>query len=384
MRLLLHETLTGEFVTEVPFTKVSASSGVGRADTVTVEVPGYTDFPIWQYLIPRKYTLTPVFEDGYCPAAAVAGMPEAETDKDGINKVTLQGQGIESVFERIPVLPAPFWPLINSNTGRPIVTRDTMLSGFDYGTIMKRLYQQALGHFGMPTHLRFEADRAGTRQKTFIATDGKPVQEAVNDVSNLLGGVEWDWKPTVDTRDNLTIDLVTADDTIQELIVGITYQWNSSGNDPDIGPITITVSPEFFCSTAIFMGGKGGTDGAGTDGNRVLASRALNSEIVDKGVPAHFVWDTSHSSVSDQSTLDGWAARRALEGGAPVQYWKFKVRASSAPGLRHGMMVDLLIEDHWFIPDGVYSRRVVEISWSTETYSDPEWFDVVVAGELAW
>ena len=68
-----------------------------------------------------------------------------------------------------------------------------------------------------------------------------------------------------------------------------------------------------MCSTAVFTGGK--------DDDRVMVARATSDTLINAGIPLTEVWDSSHSSVSKQATLDAWAQRRHAEGQSPVQYW---------------------------------------------------------------
>lgn len=371
MRALIHETLTGEPVTELEISSASWSSGICRADDVSVTSPGYTGRSLYQFMVPRKFTLTLLEDDYRVRGAGLLGIPEGGSDDDGLHRVVFPGRGIESYFERRHVLPYPYWPLVDAN-GYPLLSRDTRITGVEYGTMMKRLYQQALTHPGAELPVIWEADRSGTRQKEWSAVDGKPVQEAVEDISELLGGVEWDWVPTVDQADRLTFSLVTGTDANPELSSAFWHTWQAGGESPDIRGLNVKISPEFMASTAIFTGGK--------EDDRVMVARATSLDLIIAGVPPIEAWDSSHSSVSNQSTLDGWAGKRIAEGQAPVQYWSFDVRADRAHGLRHGDWCTVEVHDHWLVPDGSYARRVVEVSGS----EDASWLSVTVAGELSW
>lgn len=371
MRALIHEVLTGEPITELEFSAASWATGVCRADSVSVTAPAYTGIDLRQYMVPRKFCVTVMEDDGRVRGAGMLSVPEATTDDDGLHHVVFPGKGIESYFERRHVLPHPYWPLIDAG-GYPIKAMDTRIEGVEYGTMMKRLYAQALSHPGASLPVEFEPDRAGTRQKEWRAVDGKPVQEAVEEVSNLLGGVEWDWVATVDGSDRLSFSLVTGHDGSPEIFSSYEHSWQGGGSDPDIRGLSAKVSPEFMASTAIFTGGK--------DEDRVMVARATSNALLDAGVPPIEVWDSSHSSVSEQQTLDGWAGKRLLEGGAPIEYWEFQVRSDRAWGLRHGDFVSIDMYGHWLVPDGSHRRRVVEVSGDAES----AWLGVTVAGERSW
>lgn len=371
MRALLHETISGEPVTELEISDVKWSTGICRADEVSVTVPGYTGRSLYQWMVPRKFMVTVLEDDGRVRASGMLGIPEGTTDDDGLDHVVFPGRGVESYFDRRFVLPYPYWPLVDAK-GYPIASRDTRIEGVEYGTMMKHLYAQALTHQGAILPVVWEDDRRGTRQKEWAAVDGKPVQEAVEDISNLLGGVEWDWVPVLDDSERLTLALVTGTDAEMEVTSAFWHTWQAGGEVPDVRGLSVKVSPEFMTSTAIFTGGK--------EDDRVLVARATSLDLVVAGLPLTEIWDSSHSSVSQQATLDGWAGKQVEEGQAPVQYWSFEVRADRAHGLRHGDWCTVEIADHWLVPDGSYARRVVEVSGS----ADSEWLGVTVAGELSW
>lgn len=371
MRAILHETMTGEYVTELDIEAASWSTGVCERDTVSVTVPGYTGRQMLPLMIPRKYTLSLSDDDRQVAGAGVVTFPEANDGDNGLQTVVFPGAGIESVFDRVPILPANYWPLIDV-AGYPVAARDTRIVDVDYGTMMKRLYQRALEHPGLALPVEFMPDRSGTREKGWTAVDGKSVQSAVEDIADLLGGVEWDWVPVLDDNDRLTWSLVTATDAQQEITSAFWHTWQTGGTEPDVRKLGVRVSPENMHSTAIFTGGK--------DDDRVMVARAQTVEQLNQGIPASFLWDSSHSTVSDQATLDGWARAAAADGAAPIQYWSFEVRKERAAGLRKGDWCTLEAFEHWLVPDGSYPRRVLSVSGSV----DSDWLQVVVAGEVTW
>lgn len=371
MRALLHETMSGEPVTELRFAEASWSSGVCRSDEVSATLPGNLGRELYHYRVPRKFTVTIAEDDGRVRGAGVLSLPSAKTDRDGKHQLVFPGVGIESIFERRYVLPPNYWPIVDSG-GFPIPARDTRYVGVEYGTMMKRLYAQAVSHPGGQLPVVWEPDRAGAHEKSWAASDGKGVQEAVEDISQLAEGVEWDWVPHLDENDRLTWSLITGTDAEPELASSYVHTWQAGGTDPGIRNLEDKISPEFMCQTAIFAGGK--------EADGIMLARATGSDLIDAGIPLSEIWDTSHSSVSRQETLNGWAQKRLSEGSTPTAYWSFDVRSDRAIALRHGDWCDIDVYKHWSIPDGSYRRRIVEVSGST----DPEWLSVVAAGALTW
>ncbi len=373
MRVLLHETRTGEPLAELPAAEFSWSTGVCRPDEITVAFPGYVESVrgIRNLVVPRKTAVSVVREDGVCLAAGVVGIPATTNADDGVPQLEIPARGIETLFEKRIVLPYPYGSLIDA-AGFPDPRYDTRLTGLDYGSMMRALYLQAIAHPGGGIPLSVEPPRGGTRERTWNAVDGKSVQEAVEEISQLDGGVEWDWVPRVDGNDALSWALVTAPENEPELASPFAHDWFAGGSDPAIRGLTEKVSPEFMCSTVFFTGGK--------NDDRVLISRKQNPALIAAGFPLTEIWDSSHSTVSDQRILDGWAEGAISDGSAPVQLWNFDVRADRAAGLRHGDWCAIDVRDHFWIPDGLHQRRVVEVSGT----QDENWLGVAVAGMQGW
>ena len=373
MRAILHDVITGEPLRELQVTKLDWSTGVCRPDEVTATIPGYTSDSagLRNLIVPRKHAISVVRDDWVCIAAGIIGRPRATAADDGTPAIEVPCRGIESVFERRVVLPYPYGPLVDAG-GYPDARYDTRIDGVDYGTMMQRLYQQAMAHPGGAFPVAWEAARPGTREKIWAAVDGKGVQDAVEDISQLLGGVEWDWAPCVDELDRLSWALITGTDALQEITSAYWHDWTSGGESPALRGLTESTSPEFMASTAFFTGGK--------DDDRVLVSRQHDQTLIAAGFPLAEIWDSSHSTVSEQATLDGWAKGALADGQAPVQFWEAEVRADRAAGLRHGDWCTIEVLDHWWIPDGIYERRIVEVSGDAES----EWLGITIAGMQGW
>lgn len=373
MRVLVHDTVTGRFVTELQYVDYSYSTAVRTEDSVTVQVPGYTaeSRGLAGVLTPRKMSISVSDEDRKVMAAGVLGVPEFASDDDDMNKIAVPSRGIESLYEKRFVLPYPYGRLVDANN-RPVSQYNTTFRNVDYGTMIKKLYEQAMSHPNGGVRHTFEPDRPGSREKAWSAIEGKPVQDAVEDISDLLGGVEWDWVPTLDEEDNLTWNLVTGRDDQPEIISEYLHTWQLGGRRPDLKGWKGKTSPEFMTSSTFFTGGK--------DEDEVMVAQHHDPTLLNAGFPLTEEWDSSHSSVSVQATLEDWSESRLAQGQAPIQYWSFDLRRSSARGLRHGDLCEIEARNHWALPDGTYTRRVMEVSGSSKS----EWLSIVVAGEMEW
>lgn len=101
-----------------------------------------------------------------------------------------------------------------------------------------------------------------------------------------------------------------------------------------------------------------------------LYGYATNASLIAAGWPLVDLVDSSHTSASVQSTLDGWAlADIALAATAPEQ-WKGTVLADTDPRVgeyQPGHFVTYNIQDHHWIPNGMYTRRLLSVGRSSGT-----------------
>lgn len=370
MRALLFETRTGEFLDELELLSWQYSTGILAADKVTVSVPAYTErahsTAMRELLLARRHSVALVDDANRSaievPAAGSIESVDAEQDDDGRNRWELVCFGPERVLSRAArVRKFPGWPLIDSE-GLPTGAHDLTLAGLEYGTIMKRLVQEAMKFPGGSLPIDFEADRLGTRQRTYEAIDGKELVEALDDLADLQGGVEYDFQPKLTASGDVRFHFATGTDADRIVAGPRVHSWSIGGRLQQIRGWRRQLTAGTAATDAVFTGGK-------TD-DRVLMARASSSALIDSGWPRVEVWDASHSSVSEQSTLQSWADS-AL--GAGSERVSFQIRHTAAPGLRHGDLVELSARGHWDMPDGETDWRVLSVERKSDA---PDWLDI--------
>lgn len=366
MRALVVETRTGKYVAEIETSSWSYDTGVLAQDKITLEVPAYTrrsrSMDMRDLLTPRKHSIALV-DDSVAgqrrvPAAGSIEELSAGQDDDGKDRWSLTCYGPERVISsgaKIRLFPG--WPLVHPTTGLPTGTFDVSFSGIEYGTMMKRLVVESMKFPGGALPIDFEADRAGTRVNNYAAIDGKDVMDAIDDLADLIGGVEYDFQPSILPEDSIRYLLVTGTDSVR-VVVGPAsgHLWNLGGEQQDIRGWERRVNPGSVVTDAMFTGGK--------DDDSVLVARASSSELIDDGWPRAELWDSSHSSVSEQETLQGWADG-AL--GGVTETAKLEVRNSVARLARHGDFVVLDSQGHWDMPDGETWWRILSVGRKSDS-----------------
>ena len=372
MRALVVETRTGDYVGEVQMSSWSYDTGILAQDKVTLEIPAYTrrarTTDMRDLLTPRKHSIALV-DDSVAgqrrvPAAGSIEELQAGQDDDGKDRWSLTCYGPERAVQMgAKVRLFPGWPLVHPTTGLPTTEFDVSFSGIEYGTMMKRLLVEAMKFPGGQLPIEFEPDRAGTRVKNYAAIDGKNVLEAIDDLADLIGGVEYDFQPSILDDDTLRYRMVTGTDAVG-MVVGPAsgHLWNLGGEQQDVRGWERRVNPGSVVTDAMFTGGK--------EDDRVMIARASSSELIDQGWPRAELWDSSHSSVSEQDALQGWAD--AALGGV-TETAKLEVRNSVARLLRHGDVVALDAQGHWDMPDGETWWRVLSVGRKSDS---ADWLQV--------
>lgn len=368
MRAVLFETRTGKPVVDLERSAWEYDTGILAADKTVVTVPAYTPrastMDLGELLTPFKYSVALVDESvegaRWVPAAGPISARVPEDDEDGRPTFKLTGRGVETLLGVRHVRKYPGWPLLTA--GKPNGTYDMSFKNLSLGTIIKKLVEETEKYPGGALPIVFEPDRGGIHERLYEAVDGKPVLDAIDDIADLDNGVEYDFQPLIDEFDQVTYRLVTGTDAQKVIVGNDSLTWNLGGAATDIRGWSPNDRLSEVATDAIFHGGKGE--------DNVLFARASDSTLVDDGWPRIEVWDSSHSTVSVQATLQAWANRRV---GGVYQRPSFEVRADRAHGVRHGDVVEVASRGHWLVPDGVVTRRVLSVSRDSKS---PDWVGV--------
>lgn len=373
MRVLLFESRTGKPIRDLQRSAWSYDTGVLAPDVGEVTVPAYTPWArsldLRGELVGDKHSIALIDETVQGVKRVVAAGPivtaTPSEDSGGNNAYKVKFRGIERLLDWRQIRLFPGWPLIGGD-GKPTGTYDQTFENMAYGTIMKHLVMESENFPGGDLPIVYEADRAGIHERTaYAAVDGNPILEALDQLADLADGVEYDFQPQIDENDNITYRLVTGTDEDRIIASGVEPVWNLGGRSPDIQKFERIPDASPIITDTVFAGGK--------DDDRVLLAQAADHDPIDDGFPRMERWDSSHSTVAVQATLQSWADGGL--GGVPDRF-SFEVKADRAYGVRHGDLVMLAARGHWDLPDGEYLRRVLSIGRSS---SDPDWVQINLA-----
>ena len=370
MRALLFETVTGNPVLDLQVSDWSCDTGILAADALKVTVPARSawasSLDLRALLARDKHAVALVDESGegvsVVRAAGVIVTATPQEGEGGEHSYEVVCRGPERLLEWRQVRLFPGWPLLSAG-GLPTGTYDQALEGLSYGTIMKRLVSETEKFPGGALPIVYEADRGGVHERaSYLAVDGKQVLEALDQLADLDDGVEYDFQPQIDELDRVSWRLVTGSDTERVVYGETSWLWNIGGVQPDIRGYSREPAAAPLITDTVFTGGK-------DDDTLLLARGQLHGPLAE-GYPRMELWDSSHSTVSVQSTLQAWA--NGALGALPDQV-SFDVRASAAHLVRHGDFGVLAAQGHWDIADGDYDVRVLAVSRKA---SEADWVNI--------
>jgi hypothetical protein len=374
-RVIVGDLRTGRRWSDVPFLDVSWSSRLGTYDTVTVKVtladPDVVELDLRSSAAVGKSFIGVVEFDVFVAAGPVW---DQSWDADS-NVLTMSASGWETYFSHRVILPPraadqSAYPIILPTGTTPIVvgpddTReagdsnpavDTTITGYDWGSIASLLAQQALSWPGSPGIFVFPALVAGSRTRTYKASELKNVYDAMKELSSVENGPEirWETRWTADRKD-IEVLFRAGTNSNPRLTSPQTHRWDLSVEESPLSKLKVDVSGSNLAGQAWLNGGR--------SVNKALIRRGYNPTLVSEGY-ALFETVDSHPTASLQTTLDEYAAEIVRVGSKPTELWSFVVQDVD---LAVGDYGDLVAKKGAYIPAGVHPRRAVGLSGNSDT-----------------
>lgn len=328
-RYVIGDLRTGRKIQTVNVMKGPWSNQLNTAETVSVTVdlndPDMQALGLRASAAPAKSFL--VVEE----ADKVFGGPIWTRDYDrDARTLQLNAKGMASIFDHRLIIPllAKTLGVDQWTVPDPSDTTKTMpnpllastYTGLWLGTIAKRLVQQALAWTGGNLPIVFQDDETGTHEDTVNGVDFKILGEKLRDITNLDGGPDINFIAER-TPDQLGFQWLMQTGTAEQPQVAaeqITL-WNVTAPKSPVSNLHVVEDASRMAGLAWEVGGR--------QADTVLVARAEDDTLTDAGYPLMELVDSSHSSVSDQSTLDAYAAELLLQGQIPSEQWTFDVEA---------------------------------------------------------
>ncbi|PRB01745.1 hypothetical protein [Microbacterium sp. MYb64] len=337
LRWFIADLLTGRDIADVQvMTSSTWSRSINKPERLTASLdmrdPATVALRPRQTMAPGRTVLACAIGD-----TILAGGPIWSHTYDRDQKVlTLDALGMWSYFDHRYVLPLAAASIDTTQfiipdpsaagKTKPNPAVGTYLTGLEYGTIAKRWVQQAQAWTGGNVPIVFEADRVGTRERNFEGSDFKNLGTVLAQLSQIEGGPDIRFMPQF-TPDMLGIQwaLQTGTDASPLLASATVFEWPMDVPRSPVSSLKVTADATRLATL--------GWATAGRSADTVLVSRSVDSTLTDLGYAAFESLDSSHSSVSEQGTLDGYAGESTTIGRSALELWSFDVEAARQPFL---------------------------------------------------
>lgn len=293
-------------------------------------------------------------------------MPHDMDDDDGKLSITARGIRTHLAHRKVLSLRALTTPL-TLPTGMPNTSLDTVLDGFDLGTIAKRLVQQAYqwpGCTDIP--ISYEADRFGSRRREYAAIDLKNLDEALDDLSSVQNGPDLRFELGWRGADAFGWMMSSGTESQPQLFSPDVFAWEIGQGSG----LRVQLDPSQMGSVSWAQGGR--------SDDVALVRMRYEKDLIDRGYPMLELDSDASTNTVLPETLDEWNAAKLRTAKVPVEFWSFKIRTDREPFPSEyavGDYVDVIVTadtpvSGGYVPPGTYRRRIVGISGGLDDFAE--------------
>lgn len=284
---------------------------------------------------------------------------------DGVaEKLTLTAKGMWSYFDHrmvLPVLAGRNPTDTTTDTRFSNVVSDPDEPGYPWvsdtrqslQTIAKRLVEQAQTWTGGNVPVVLPSEIAGTNERWYKGSALGNVGQRLKEIA--ASGPDIMFTPRLKT-DRMFIEWVMRIGTPTEpLLYSPQRQIFQLGlAEPSLSNLVVTVDGARMASQAFAVGGR--TDGQG------IITVSNNSTLPTAGYPLLEIVDSTHSTVSEESTLQQYSDAAVTAGQLPLTTWSFDHQLSRRPFLESfnaGDFATVSVRNNAYIRDGRYNMRIL-------------------------
>ena len=335
LRWFLADLRTGRQILDLPVLSARGRRLLNRPETLEVSLdlndPDVVALQPRNTTAPGKAVLACAVGD-----VVLAAGPIWARDYDRNSGVlTVSAKGLWSYYDHRHILPllaatvalTDFTVVDPENEGGTMPNPDlrTTLTGWELGTIAKKLVEQAHAWSGGSVPVVFEDDRAGVHERNYEGAEFESLGDVLARLQEVEGGPDIRFAPRF-TTDKLGIEWVLETGTEAAPLLGssVTHRWDVTAPDSPVSNLSIREDASRLADLGWATGGRAADE--------TLVARSYGSTLVDLGYPL-FEVTSSHGSVVEQPTLDAHASHLTGYGAAPVEVWSFDVEAASQPFL---------------------------------------------------
>jgi hypothetical protein len=267
--------------------------------------------------------------------------------------LTLQAMGIWSLLSR-RLLISPGWQPPNSLVSDAY---DTVFAGktlpFIAKSLVDRLKQHPNGSLPIDTPLSVSEGGSmpedGAHDRTYVSHETATYGQRLRELTQVIDGPDIVFHPYFAAHDQIRWQMLVGDPYLAQSEQDPVFEY--PGN---LYYISVQLDSTQRATEVVVRGN--GSERA------LTFSYASSLDLTDAGWPAISHIDSSHTSASDQATLDGWSAAILQQQTGVVETWDVTTTIGGQPGLADylpGFRVRYNVNGHNWVPDGDYRFRLI-------------------------
>lgn len=354
----VHDTVTGARLETLPASAWSWRRQVSGAGSLEVTVPwtaGLEGRSLREELAPWRTTLA--VTDTVSRRVVAAGVVYARKWDADAQVLTVSCEDLWALLKRRLVLD----PSLDSYSGGQVTGKDgvypgawmTRLTG-TLPSIARDLVDLALSAGALPVVL--PQRQAGRSVRTYVGPDLATVADRLEDLTGVIDGPELIFDPRLEEGGTgLSWHMLTGSPEL----VGATHSWDARRRAVPLVDLSVDEDASDMVGDSWARGG--------SQDDQTLIAHHHDRWLEGRGWPLLQAADTSHSTVSDLTTLAGWARTPTVMRARSTEVVSLKARRTDEAGYALGDAVApgdhvRLRHDDPYLGFGTISLKVLEVS----------------------
>lgn len=229
-------------------------------------------------------------------------------------------------------------------------SQDANYTNLTLATIMRQLVSDSIARgatFSLPIDL--PGTVVGTATRNYPIYDLASVGQRMKDLTQVEQGPDVDWDPYLASPNQIRVSMRIGTPSLTQQ--GLNLIWHDGSSLPYVNIDSTAAN----MSTSVF------TRGNATE-RAAQVAYATDTTLTAVGWPALESVDTTHQSVTDFSTLQGYANEWVRYYKNPVETWAAEVIMDVSPlagTYKPGDSAVFNIQQHPWIPPGRYNQRIL-------------------------